>query len=113
MSGGYSTSVLDNVRKSIEVSKILTLFRPAAENCDEPVNGSHIDYRDAFYLATLGGARVMGLDNKIGESLLRHIAIASRENILMRCLEFSDFTRLILNKGLAKVDIGGRVMYFL
>ena len=65
MSGGYSSSVKDSLRKSIEVSKLLTMLSPDDQFTKEDV----LNHHEAFYLATLGGARVMGLDSKIGTNV--------------------------------------------
>ena len=64
VSGGYSCSILDSLRKAIDVSKLLSVFQPSEVRED-----NFIHHEDAFYLATLGGAKVMGLDDKIGELL--------------------------------------------
>ncbi|XP_064388446.1 guanine deaminase-like [Halichondria panicea] len=58
VSGGYSSSVFDALRKSIDVSKALSFgkqddYRP-------------ISHHEALYMATLGGAKVLSLDDKIG-----------------------------------------------
>lgn len=58
LSGGYSSSIQDSMRKAIETSKILKMTKGAGY--------SSINHMDTFYLATLGGAQVMNLESKIG-----------------------------------------------
>lgn len=62
ISGGYSSFLLDNARAAVTASRILEdgaePTRPA-ETRGTP--GSRVDYRDAFYLATKGGAEVLDL----------------------------------------------------
>ena len=59
ISGGYSVAIHDNIRKAVEVSKHVTMHTEQSNT---------INHKDAFYLATLGGAEVMGLQDKIGTS---------------------------------------------
>lgn len=58
VAAGYSSSILDAMKQAIQTSFVLSMpkikeFHP-------------ITYKEAFYLATLGGSRVLGLDKKIG-----------------------------------------------
>lgn len=54
--GGFSSSILDAIRQAIIVS-----------NARELMNGeSRLSFEECFYLATLGGAKVCRLDDKIG-----------------------------------------------
>lgn len=46
------------MRKAVETSKLLRMKTGG--------NYENIDHTDAFYLATLGGARVMNLESQIG-----------------------------------------------
>jgi len=58
ISGGYSPSMLQSTRDAVIASHSI-------EHCDS--SGDHaIDYRHAFYLATLGGAIALGLSHRIG-----------------------------------------------
>ncbi|KAJ3380349.1 hypothetical protein HDU92_006047 [Lobulomyces angularis] len=63
VSGGYSASLLDGMRQSIIASKVIHMkSRDAAEeNICEPLT-----FKEAIYLATLGGAKVLNLEEKIG-----------------------------------------------
>ena len=56
VAGGYSPSMLHTQRDSVLASRAL----------NHTVSSSAIDYRQAFWLATLGGARSLGLQHKIG-----------------------------------------------
>ncbi|XP_067938230.1 guanine deaminase-like [Watersipora subatra] len=65
VSGGYNPSILDSIRKSTEVSKLISLIK--GDYCNRPNEKEiPVDYRVAFFLATLGGAEVMGLQDRIG-----------------------------------------------
>ena len=59
VAGGNSFSILNAIRFAITVSNI-----NSALSLETP--DSHISTAEAFYLATLGGARVLGLQDKIG-----------------------------------------------
>ena len=57
VSGGYSPSILDAIRQAIIASKVMV------------INGAKhgpMTHREGFYLATLGGSTVLGLDDKVG-----------------------------------------------
>ncbi|XP_045030070.1 guanine deaminase-like isoform X1 [Daphnia magna] len=58
VSGGFSSSILDAMRFAITVSNILSLSK--SEDY-KPLN-----FRDVFFMATLGGAQALGLDDKVG-----------------------------------------------
>jgi guanine deaminase len=61
VAGGYSPSMMHSQRMAVVASQAL--------HHQEQLNGKRetiLDYRHAFYLATLGGARALGLDHKIG-----------------------------------------------
>uniref|UniRef100_H3ATH0 Guanine deaminase n=1 Tax=Latimeria chalumnae TaxID=7897 RepID=H3ATH0_LATCH len=57
VAGGYSASMLDAVRKALDISKILTIQTPSYET---------LTFKEVFRLATLGGSQALGLDNIIG-----------------------------------------------
>jgi guanine deaminase len=62
--GGYSPSILDAMRQALIASKVIhidTHNAPDAEKLYKALN-----FANVFYLATLGGARCMALDDKIG-----------------------------------------------
>lgn len=59
VAGGYSLSMLNEMKEAIETSKTYNIMNPKApEKIITPV--------EALYLATLGGAKVLSLDNRIG-----------------------------------------------
>jgi guanine deaminase len=58
IAGGYSPSVLDSSRNTVVAS--LSLQQ------QEPSESHTLDYLHSFYLATLGGAEALGLDDIIG-----------------------------------------------
>ncbi|XP_069778804.1 guanine deaminase isoform X2 [Narcine bancroftii] len=57
VSGGYSPSMLDAVRKAVDVSNSLSISSPGYER---------LSYKEAFRLATLGGSKALGLDKLTG-----------------------------------------------
>lgn len=59
ISGGYSPSMLVAIRDAICVSQAECFKSPNREL-------KPLSYAEAFYLATLGGAEVLSLDNKVG-----------------------------------------------
>ena len=60
VSGGTSPSMLDCMRHSITASKVKCIIKEEKEEEEE------MSYKEAFYLATLGGAKALGLEAKIG-----------------------------------------------
>ena len=64
VAGGYSPSMMHAARMAVVASHALQQqeYRP-----DRSDNTSHVlDYRHAFYLATLGGATALRLQHRIG-----------------------------------------------
>lgn len=59
VAGGYSPSMLNSIRHAALASRYLA----TQQNYDASVQ---IDWVTGLYLATLGGARCLGIDNKIG-----------------------------------------------
>ncbi|KAF2852425.1 guanine deaminase [Plenodomus tracheiphilus IPT5] len=57
VSGGFHPSILENVRQSIWVSRHLAL---------QTSDAAKLSTEEALYLATRGGAAVMGLEDKVG-----------------------------------------------
>jgi guanine deaminase len=57
VSGGFNPSILENVRQTIWVSRHLAL-----QTCD----AAKLSTEEALYLATRGGAAVLGLEDKVG-----------------------------------------------
>ncbi len=63
ISGGPSPSIIDNARQAISASRALEEGVDAAQSAQERRRpGTRIDFREAFWLATRGGAEVLGLD---------------------------------------------------
>ncbi|MDD3647158.1 MAG: guanine deaminase [Candidatus Dojkabacteria bacterium] len=58
VAGGYSLSMINEMKEAIENSKYYQLF---TDESAEPVSPS-----EAFYLATLGGAQALGFEHEIG-----------------------------------------------
>jgi guanine deaminase len=61
--GGYSCSMMDAMRQALIASKVIHIDSRSEEN-KEIFDALH--YYHVFYLATLGGAKVMNLDQKLG-----------------------------------------------
>jgi guanine deaminase len=63
ISGGHSPSIIDNCRQAIAASRALEEgVDPALRPEKRSRPGRRIDFREAFWLATAGGAQVLGLD---------------------------------------------------
>lgn len=58
IAGGYAPSMLDAIRQSIIASKVTAM---QTDNVYKTLS-----YEEAFFLATLGGAQVLGIGDKIG-----------------------------------------------
>ncbi|XP_011300609.1 probable guanine deaminase isoform X1 [Fopius arisanus] len=57
VAGGHSVSILDVMRSALQVSTHLAFFKKGYE----PLN-----YIDVFYLATLGGAKALAIEDQVG-----------------------------------------------
>ncbi|XP_051923411.1 guanine deaminase [Hippocampus zosterae] len=57
VAGGYSASMLDAVRKTLDTSKILTIQNP---------QHVRLTFEEVFRLATLGGSQALSMDSQIG-----------------------------------------------
>lgn len=57
--GGFSPSLLDNVRQAFLVSRLLSFQEGQNESLTVPVT-------EALYLGTVGGAQVVGMDGRLG-----------------------------------------------
>jgi hypothetical protein len=91
VSGGYSPSMLDALRHSLTASKVIS-SRSKEQAAQAKLNAAtttttskttnpngapplpqvfkSLSYMEAFYLATLGGAEVMGLQDRVGNFLV-------------------------------------------
>ncbi len=63
ISGGYSPSILAQIRAAVFGSNSLTFQNISS-------GGPPLTYKDFFALATLGGSQVLGLQDKIGNFLV-------------------------------------------
>ncbi|KAF7200032.1 guanine deaminase [Nothobranchius furzeri] len=57
VAGGYSSSMLDAVRKALDASKVLTIQNPEHNT---------LTFEEVFRLATLGGSQALSLDDHTG-----------------------------------------------
>lgn len=66
ISGGHSPSIIDNARQAIAASRALEEgVDPALAAKDRGRPGQRVDFREAFWLSTRGGAEVLGLDSGV------------------------------------------------
>mmetsp|Transcript_5853 Transcript_5853/g.10543 ORF Transcript_5853/g.10543 Transcript_5853/m.10543 type:complete len:155 (-) Transcript_5853:61-525(-) len=64
VAGGYSPSMLSAIRNAVITHKVLSMHRrPSATTSDTEES---FDYRHAFWLATMGSAEALGMEDKIG-----------------------------------------------
>ncbi|KAF2645040.1 guanine deaminase [Massarina eburnea CBS 473.64] len=63
VSGGFSPSILEQVRQAIWVSRFVAMQSPSVSS---PNDAAKLSTTEALYLATRGGAAVVGLEDKIG-----------------------------------------------
>jgi len=63
VSGGFSPSILEEVRQAIWVSRFVAMQSPSASS---PNDAAKLSTAEALYLATRGGAAVVGLEDKVG-----------------------------------------------
>ncbi|KAI0132601.1 guanine deaminase [Xylariales sp. AK1849] len=66
MSGGYSPSILEAARLASLVSRHLAMPRPHSGASEEEREKAKLSVEEVLYLATRGGAGVVGLENKVG-----------------------------------------------
>eukprot|EP00797_Seminavis_robusta_P003448 Sro1215_g253250.2 (190) ;mRNA; r:31762-32331 len=68
VAGGYSPSMLQAARTTVVASQSLQAMHTQMEQqpTTNDTTESILDYRHAFYLATLGGAEALGLQHQIG-----------------------------------------------
>ncbi|XP_036069587.1 guanine deaminase [Oryzias melastigma] len=75
VAGGYSSSILDAVRRALDASKVLTIQNPEYQT---------LTFEEVFRLATLGGSQVLSLDDKIGNFEVGKDFDALRVNVAAR-----------------------------
>lgn len=61
--GGYSTSMLDSMRQALIASKVVHIDSHVPNSTKEY---QALNFSQVFYMATLGGARAMDLQDKVG-----------------------------------------------
>jgi len=57
VAGGYSCSLLSSIRNTVISSKVVEMTTDAS---------NFVDHKEAFWLATMGGASLLGISGKIG-----------------------------------------------
>lgn len=68
VAGGHSASMLDAIRQTITASTVLALQRPQLPSATggDAGNAAPLNYKEALYLATMGSARVLNMENVVG-----------------------------------------------
>uniref|UniRef100_A0A8C8E1Y3 Guanine deaminase n=1 Tax=Oryzias sinensis TaxID=183150 RepID=A0A8C8E1Y3_9TELE len=75
VAGGYSSSILDAVRRTLDASKVLTIQNPQHQT---------LTFEEVFRLATLGGSQALSLDDQIGNFEIGKDFDALRVNVAAR-----------------------------
>ncbi|KAI1458488.1 guanine deaminase [Annulohypoxylon moriforme] len=92
--GGFSSSILDAMRQALVASNAREVMSQGKDK--------GLDIGELFYLATLGGAEVCGLDNKVGNFELGKefdgLVIDANTSGIMTMLEDEDSTKTIFDK---------------
>lgn len=78
VSGGNRISILDSMRSALDTSHHLNFMKKqnvcgtgkVTENSDENSKYEPLDYKQGIFLATLGGAQALSMDDKIGNFLV-------------------------------------------
>jgi guanine deaminase len=66
VSGGFSPSILTAVQHASIASKVLAMHAPTNSSTTSTYEGRQLPLATLLHLATLGGAQVCGLDDRIG-----------------------------------------------
>ncbi|XP_067295122.1 guanine deaminase [Pseudorasbora parva] len=72
VAGGYSPSILDAMRRTLDTSKALTILDPQHQT---------LTFEEVFRLATLGGSEALSLDERIGNFVVGKDFDALRVNV--------------------------------
>lgn len=111
VAGGYSASMLDAVRRTLDTSKVLTIQDPEHET---------LSFEEVFRLATLGGSQALSLDDQTGNFEVGKDFDALRVNVaapggpidLVQCEEpkiiLEKFLHLGDDRNIAEVFVAGR-----
>ncbi|KAK9522588.1 hypothetical protein VZT92_019040 [Zoarces viviparus] len=111
VAGGYSASMLDAVRRTLDTSKVLTIQNPEYDT---------LNFEEVFRLATLGGSQALSLDGQTGNFEVGKDFDALRVNVaapggpidLVQCKEPKILLEKFLNLGddrnIVEVFVAGR-----
>ncbi len=69
VAGGYSASMLDCIRQTIIASKCQVISQKKQMSQDSIGTYAALSYKEAFHLATVGGASVLGMGEVLGNFL--------------------------------------------
>ncbi|XP_049907635.1 guanine deaminase [Epinephelus moara] len=111
VAGGYSASMLDAIRKALDISKVLTIQNPENDT---------LTFEEVFRLATLGGSQALSLDDQTGNFEVGKDFDALRVNVaapggpidMIQCEEPKIILEKFLNLGddrnIVEVFVAGR-----
>ncbi|CAB1451245.1 unnamed protein product [Pleuronectes platessa] len=113
VAGGYSASMLDAVRRTLDTSKVLTIQDPEYNT---------LTFEEVFRLATLGGSQALSLDDQTGnfevgkdfDALRVNVAAPGAPIDLIQCEEPKILLEKFLNLGddrnIVEVFVAGRMV---
>lgn len=111
VAGGYSASMLDAVRKTLDLSKIMTIQDPEYNT---------LTFEEVFRLATLGGSQALALDDQTGnfevgkdfDALRVNVAVPGGPIDMVECngpkIMLEKFLNLGDDRNIVEVFVAGR-----
>lgn len=121
IAGGYSPSMLRAIQTCVLTTKAIDI-RDGTSSSSAPESAAWFDYKDAFWLATMGGARALAIDQDTGcfavgkcfDAILvdtktpRNLDFSNRDtlaDVFQKVIHNGD------NRNFAKVFVKGRVVH--
>ncbi|RLN53311.1 hypothetical protein BBJ29_000476 [Phytophthora kernoviae] len=117
IAGGYSPSMIRAIQTSVLTIKALEIRDGTSSSPTKP-----FDYKDAFWLATMGGAKALAIENDIGsfavgksfDAILVDVSLGKNLVVSDRDTSMDIFQKIIHNadsRNFAKVFVKGRVVH--
>ena len=114
--GGYAISIIEQMRQSIIANRVIKIINNSEKSVVNPVEGRNgIGYKQAFYMATFGGSKVLNLQDKIGNFAVGRrfdALICNFNDILSEGLDdqskFEKFIMLGSQQNIGQVFVDGR-----